>query len=423
MSRSGVVELIDVMTFTGRRPASGCAGLLAAGLTVLLACAPLKASQNPITDRVIAGRSITQWRELMSRIDLADRQSADFVPGLVAVMEDRDVPWFTRRQASLTLGRLGPLARDAVPRVLALIDETGDDPETAAALWSIKALALYGPVAAEATPILIVHLRAPDTHWFARLSLLEAISQIGPAHPAAIPTLIDAARDPRLVCPHLTPEESLEFQRLACESLGAIGPAAAVSTPIVARLLESDDPHLRRAAADSLARFGPSAVLAGPALADRVLFEEEVEVRDAALTALARTGPEMLSRVQPWLTADSPLLQRDALWLYREWGPAVRRSLPDVEPFFEHQDRLTRLAARAAAAKMTGRIALHLQSVIECLGDDDRAVRREAAQILIEWGKSEPAVAAAVERLQKDPRPHVRTAVHHVLEQISAQKP
>lgn len=411
------------MTLAARRPASESAGLLAAGLTVLLACAPLRASQDPITDRVIAGRSITQWRELMSRIDLADRQSADYVPGLVAVMEDRDVPWFTRRQAALTLGRLGPLARDAVPRMLKLIDETGDDPETAAALWSIKALALYGPVAAEATPILIVRLRAPDTHWFARLSLLEAISQIGPTHPAALPTLMDAARDPRLVCPHLTAEESLEFQRLTCESLGAIGPTAAVSTPIVARLLESDDPHLRRAAADCLARFGPSAVSAGPALSDRVLLEEEVEVRDSALTALARLGPTMLPRVQPWLTADSPLLQRDALRLYREWGPAVRRALPDVEPFLKDENRLTRLAARAAAAKMTGQVTPHLTSVLECLGDDDRAVRREAAQLLIEWGKSEPAVAAAVKGLQEDPRPQVRTAVHHVLEQISAQKP
>lgn len=411
--------------FGGRRPVNGSADFLmtVSMAAVLLLLARPATSQDRPSDRVVAGRTIAQWRELIGQIDFADRQSAAYVAGLVAVMEDREVPWFTRRQAALTLGRLGPFARDAVPRVLRLIDETGDDPETAAALWSIKAIALYGPIAAETTPTLIDRLRDPRTDWFARLSLLEAISQIGPSHPAALAVLIDAARDPAAVYPRLTEEQALEFRRLACESLGAIGPAAAAATPVLARLLESDDAHVRRAAADGLARFGPLATEAGPALADRVLLDEELEVRDAALIALARLGPEMLPRVQPWLMSDSPLLQQDALRLYREWGPAVRRSLPDVAPFLQHEDRLTRLAARAAAAKMTGEVAPHLQPVIECLGDDDRGVRQEAARLLIEWGRTSTAVVPTVERMQNDSRPRVRAAVHHILERIAAQKP
>jgi hypothetical protein len=134
-------------------------------------------------------------------------------------------------------------------------------------------------------------------------------------------------------------------------------------------------------------------------------------------------GPEMLPRVQPWLAAGNPSLQRDALRLYREWGAAVRRALSDVEPFLDDDDPLTRLAARAAAAQMTGQVTPHLPSVTACLADDDREVRRVAARLLIEWGKNTPAVVAAVERMRDDPRRQVRTAVHHVLEQVAAQKP
>lgn len=412
------------MTLPDHRPARLIAVVsLPVVLTLAWSVAGVAAAQTSDAERIVAGRSIPEWRELMSRIDLSDRQSAAYVPGLIAVMEDRIVPWFTRRQAALTLGRLGSLARDAVPRVLRLLDETGDDPESAAALWSIKALALYGPVAAEATPALVARVRAAETNWLVRLSLLETISQIGPAHPAALPLLMDAARDPGTVCPQLTDEQALEFRRLACESLGAIGPAAAASTPVLIRLLESDDPHLRRAAADSLARFGPLAAAAGPALADCVVFEVEPEVRDAALAALSRLGPETLPRVRAWLSADSPLLQQDALRLYRDWGQSMRQSLSDVEPFLEHEDRLTRIAARAAAARITGQTTPHLQPVIDCLGDEDRSVRREAARLLIDWGKTSSSVAPAVERLRSDPRPQVRAAAHHVLEQLKAVKP
>lgn len=372
----------------------------------------------------VAGRSLAAWRDLMNRIDLADRESAAYVPGLVAVMQNRDVPWFTRRQAALTLGRLGSLARDAVPDVVQLLDESGDDAETAASLWSIKALALYGPVAANAAPELIRRLQEPETDWLAKLSLLETISQIGPAHAACVPVLMEAARDPRSVCPQLTDEQAIEFRRLACESLGAIGPAAAVSTPVLIRLLEADDAHLRRAAAESLARFGPAAIAAGPALADCVVFAVELEVRDAALLALSRLGPQMLPRVQPWLTTDSPLLQQDALRLYRDWGPAVRQSLPEVTPFLMHADRLIRIAAHDAVARMTGQIAPHLAPVTECLGHEDRSVRREAARLLIAWGKTSSAVKPAVERLlQESTAPGARTAAHHVLEQLEAQNP
>jgi hypothetical protein len=72
---------------------------------------------------------------------------------------------------------------------------------------------------------------------------------------------------------------------------------------------------------------------------------------------------------------------------------------------------------------MTGEVAPHLQPVIECLGDDDRGVRQEAARLLIEWGRTSTAVVPTVERMQNDSRPRVRAAVHHILERIAAQKP
>ena len=399
-------------------------GQLVACLMLAVGCsaAGLAAGKPPELHRgdetPVAGRSLAEWRDVMSRLDLTDRASAQFVPGLVAVMESRTVPWFTRRQAALTLGRLGTISAAAVPRVTSLLDEVSDDPETAAEYWASKALALYGPVAASAAPALVKRVRAAETSRLVRLSALEALSQIGTAHEAVLSTLGELAREPRGLLPELPPAELHELQRLACEGLGAMGPGAAEMAPVLARLLESDDALLRRAAAEALGRFGPRAEIAGLALADRVLLETEPEVRDAALVALAQLGPGQLPRVLPWLSAEEPQLRRSALQVLKNWGTAARHAEPDVRALVGDSEPLVRIAAGATLAAITDDVQPELALVLAELQSPDREVRITAARLLIEWGARSSEVANGVRPLVGDARRDVRVAAQHVLDQI-----
>ena len=89
----------------------------------------------------------------MKSLDLKSPEAAREVPGLIEIVQDEAVPWFTRRQAALTLGRIGAPAAQAV----ALQECYATTPvvdETSPPYWAVKSLALFGPIAAPATPTL-----------------------------------------------------------------------------------------------------------------------------------------------------------------------------------------------------------------------------------------------------------------------------
>ena len=49
----------------------------------------------------------------MKSLDFQSPEAAVEVPGLIEIVENEAVPWFTRRQAALTLGRIGEPAASA----------------------------------------------------------------------------------------------------------------------------------------------------------------------------------------------------------------------------------------------------------------------------------------------------------------------
>ena len=135
------------------------------------------------------GLTLVEWRDRIKQIRFDTPSAADAVPGLIEIARDRDVPWYTRRQAALTLGRIGEPAQQAVPVLVELLEESVDDSGASTQLWSIKALALFGPVAREATAAFIELLESETQPHLARLSTLEALGRIGPAHPQTLPAV------------------------------------------------------------------------------------------------------------------------------------------------------------------------------------------------------------------------------------------
>ncbi|OYW12622.1 MAG: hypothetical protein B7Z55_18140, partial [Planctomycetales bacterium 12-60-4] len=149
----------------------------------------IAATDDGAPDLVVAGDTLRVWRERMSVLVLNDPANTRYVPGLIQIVQRADVPWFTRRQAALTLGRMGPHADTAVPVMIEMLRADNPLPDQETQLWLIKALGLYGPIARDAAPVLIATYRGPEITDLLRLSIIDSLSQIGPAHAAAIPFL------------------------------------------------------------------------------------------------------------------------------------------------------------------------------------------------------------------------------------------
>lgn len=376
--------------------------------TLILGCAVLSlAAKTAWTEESpVAGRSLVEWRELMNRIELRDPDSRHYVPGLVQLMDDAAVPWITRRQAALTLGRLGPLAKEAVPRVIRhLDDEHAEDPETSPRRWALSALALFGREASPAVPRLIQLLNDCESSAITRLGCLEALSQIGSAAPPAIPAIIEMVNQDN---------QPPEVRLGAVEALGMIGPDAAVSVPVLMRAAQSEREDFRREAVRSLGRMGQSARIAQPLLCDLMLDDDSVQVRDAAMASLGQTGPEAWEFVEALLGAEEVEIRERAANVVAGWRTIARQIAPTLEPLLDDVEPRVRLAAVRSYRSLTNTHDRVWPVLIELLTEVDRDVRREASkelQAIVLTGKA----AVQIDQLRSDPRPEVRREYERLL--------
>lgn len=99
--------------------------------------------------------------------------------------------WEAREMAAINLGRFPARAKPALPALIRALDDSHPRVRMAVA----GALFQLGPAAAEATPILIEHLRRDPDPKVRQLSAI-ALGQIGPPAAEALPALVEALRDP-----------------------------------------------------------------------------------------------------------------------------------------------------------------------------------------------------------------------------------
>lgn len=360
------------------------------------ACSLLALAADPLYD----GRSLMEWRDLMNRIELRDPDSRRFVAGLTQIMDDASVSWITRRQAALTLGRLGPLASEAVPHVIAhLEDVAGDDPETTPRRWALSSLALFGRQASAAAPRLRQLLNDDESSAITRLGCLEALSQIGSAAPSAIPAIIqtlnDDAQPPEVVTGAVT-------------ALGMIGADAAVSVPFLMRVAQSEHEDYRREAARSLGRIGVLAQVAQPLLCDLLLDDDSVQVREAAMVSLGQTGPQAWEYIEALLEAEESEIRQRAATIVANWHSLSDQIVPALKPLLSDEEPRVRLAAAQSDRALTGRSDHAWPVLVELLCAADRDVSREASKELQAIVQAQQVDAAMIAPLRHDPRTEVR---------------
>jgi HEAT repeat protein len=189
----------------------------------------------------------------------------DAVPALIEALDDTEPE--VRKLAVVALDKIG--AKDAVPRLAALLDKDNDQDSRHAI---VLALGRRGPDAAAAVPALG---RVLERDHILRGEAAMALGAVGPAAKPAVPLLITGLADQ-------------EVGDAAALALARIGKPA---VPALAAALTDWNRGVRFRAVTVLGQIGPDAQAAVGELAKRANKDRSVEVKQAARSALRKIQP------------------------------------------------------------------------------------------------------------------------------------
>jgi HEAT repeat protein len=203
---------------------------------------------------------------------------------LVAALKDANS--IVRRKAAEALYHTGA-DKSFAPALLAALDENG--PQGFAGV--MRALGQMGPDAKQAVPQLLAAVQDEDS-WV-RYAAADALGNIlaggaagaSPAVPnikAIVAALIPLLKDPEPQLPVI-----------AIDALGKIGPPSADAVPALIESLKARRYDIRRKAAETLGLIGEPAKAAIPGLT-ALLKDEYHDVSDKAVEALSKMGPAAL---------------------------------------------------------------------------------------------------------------------------------
>lgn len=389
-------------------------------LILLLFAGPgsLYAQESKAKPKLYDGRTLDEWRRAINEIRPENPASQSAVPGLLGILNDKDAPWFTRRQVANTLGRFGKNAPEGVPVLIELLDEPRTK-EHNPRIWAAKALALYGPLAREATPRLVEILKDRELPLEERAVALEALGQIGGAHPRAIPSVVELLSDLSASPGVSDQNDSDALRELAAECIGIIGKDAAVAVPVLMRSINDPSESMRRKTIAALGRIGPASQLAIPSLLESLAYDEFAAVRDAAETALAAIGsPAVPALVHLLQDQDAELRLRAA----RGLGQMKILAQPAANPLRKllvDKNPEVRLAVAKALWQITNRANESLPVFVETLKSPDRQLRMQAFRVLTtELGPQAAPARVDLMLLSDHPESYVRQAARKALERI-----
>ena len=412
----------SVFRFVGWGPMLGVV-LLGAGWGCVVAISfgsePLPTLGMPLY--VVAGRTLDEWRDVIKSLDPKSPEAAKEVEGLIVVMSDEQVPWFTRRQAALTLGRIGAPAAQAIPLLIQYAATPTTDRETSNALWAIKALALYGQAGASATPTLARIVTDPHADLALRMMSIEALCRIGTANPLALSTVVELLRshEPCLGPERMRSSEELELVVASIECLELFQGDAETAVPILLRYSEDREDRVRRAVAVTLGAIGSRAIDAAMRLAQMAVADHSHDVRDVSAVALGKVGGvELLDRILKH--PDVEVRERAATGLGYSPGrnPATQDALAiarsDVSP-------QVRIAAIEATERWQPNPQLTAPIAAKELRTPDRHVRVRAARFLYKLGPKASPALPELELLRTHSDSQVRQAAEKLIASIQLQ--
>ena len=370
------------------------------------------------TEKLYDGQTLDAWRERIQSLDLQSPEAAAAVPGLIAIVEDEAAPWITRRQAALTLGRIGSPAARAVPLLERHAVAPAVEGDASSPLWAVKALALFGPVAAPATPTLARLANDAHTDHSVRLMSIEALCRIGIAHPLALPTVIALLQsyEPRVALDRERTGAELDLVVGCIECLELFRGSGVSSVPVLLRYSADRDERVRRAVAVTLGAIGPRASDAASRLAEIVVADHSLDVRDVAAVSLGRVGGTA------WLTRilQHPISEtRERAASGLGYAPSPDASTNDaLTQARTDESPLVRIAAIEATQRLRPAPDLTAPAAAKEIAAQDRAVRLRAIRFLTKLGSKAAPAIPVLEQLRTHAEVQVRQSAEKLLNSL-----
>jgi hypothetical protein len=205
------------------------------------------------------------------------RAAAPKLAGLLSRIPPGEMP--TLQEAIVvTLGRIGAASRPYVPAITRVVGQDIDiDREATRAVHRIM-------IEAESMEVDVLIRQLAHRDPSIRLRAAKALTAKGPRGDAAGHALTLLLQDP-----------DADIRRVAAAALRAVRPdmkEADVFIPAYILDMQDPDVNLRLIAVRNLARFGPAAAVAIPTLQKAAQFDPETDVRRAATEALAKIAPQ-----------------------------------------------------------------------------------------------------------------------------------
>ena len=292
-------------------------------------------------------------------------------------------------------------------------------PKSTPRIWATKALSLFGPEARAATPRLAAILKDSKLPVAERQGALEALAQIGGAHPRAIPSLVETLNLKPAEQTAAAKEDADTLRELAVESIAIVGKDAAVAVPLLLRFLNDSREPMRRKTVMALGRIGPAAQLAIPSLMESLAFDESPAVRDAAETALAEIGKPAVPALVHLLEDQEAELRQRAAGSLGQMTIQAKSAVPQLEARLDDAHPEVRYTAARALWQITGKAEKGLPVFVETLKSSDRPLRMQAFRTLTtELGAQATPARKALADLLQYPEIQVRQAAKKALQHI-----
>ncbi len=143
-----------------------------------------------------------------------------------------------------------------------------------------------------ATPAISQLALSPGTEPHLQLLSIEALCRIGLAHPQTLPTVIALLQRGPATALTRTNAVGCGARRVvaAIQCLELFGSGGADAVPVLLRYSEDREERVRRAVAVTLGAFGPRGSDAAQRLAEIIVTDQSLDVRDVAAISLGQVG-------------------------------------------------------------------------------------------------------------------------------------
>ncbi len=230
-------------------------------------------SCRPLTDALQDPDARVRWESAVTLGSLGP-EAREAGPALIGALQDQDE--VVRRAAATSLEQIAP--DGAIP---ALVGALGDSDN---GVRRVAAISLGRLGARDQATVAALSGALQDGNVGVRQAAAASLEQMGPAAKDAVPALTQAVQN-----------AEPEVRAAAASALAAIGPEARDAVPVLSELLK--DEALRPAAAAALGAIGPEAKAAVPALLE-LWHGSNAEAREQAAAALKSIAPEALGKAQ-----------------------------------------------------------------------------------------------------------------------------